>query len=242
MRSRLILSILIFTLAGLACNFPLQTPPAAASPSPTVPVPPAATATPTLLVASHYFFVEEFDAEFSGWSTVVTRGDVDLLDLQTKNGALVFDIGARNLSAISFLPTSLVKNVWIDLRVLNPGGTEFAVNMACRYNRDEGWYQFEIFNSGLFNLYFVTWDDNLKPEPTLLAKGGSDAMRFIPQANTLSMICNDRTLSLFVNGKLAASYEDNEYVLAAGQVGIGVSSFDDIPAVVAFDWLKLETP
>ena len=244
MNARLIFPILILTLAGLACNLPMlaSTPPAAASPSPTLFVPPAATATPTLLAASHYFFEEEFDSELTGWSTVVTSGDVDLLDLQTKNGALVFDIGDQNLTAFSFFQTSIYKNVWIDLRVTNRGGTEHAVNIVCRYNKEEGWYQFQIFNSGLFNLYYMSWDDNLKPEPILLAKGVSDAMRFAPASNDLSVICNGRALSLYVNGKLAVSYEENQYVLPAGQIGIGVSSFDEIPVVVQFDWMKLETP
>lgn len=242
MKSRLTLACLLLTLAGLACNFPLQTPPAAASPSPTLSAPPALTATPTLLAASHYFFEEQFDADPTGWSTVVTSGDVDLLDLQTKNGALVFDIGDQDLTALSFFQTSIYKNVWIDLHVTNRGGTDHAVNVICRYDKEEGWYQFQIFNSGLFNLYYMSWDENLKPQPTLLAKGGADTMRFAPSSNDLSVICNGRVLSLYVNGRMAVTYEENQYVLPAGQVGIGISSFDEIPVVVQFDWMKLETP
>ena len=244
MNARLIFPILILTLAGLACNLPMlaSTPPAAASPSPTLSAPPALTATPTLLAASHYFFEEQFDADPTGWSTVVTSGDVDLLDLQTKNGALVFDIGDQDLTALSFFQTSIYKNVWIDLHVTNRGGTDHAVNVICRYDKEEGWYQFQIFNSGLFNLYYMSWDENLKPQPTLLAKGGADTMRFAPSSNDLSVICNGRVLSLYVNGRMAVTYEENQYVLPAGQVGIGISSFDEIPVVVQFDWMKLETP
>ena len=244
MKSRLTLACLLLTLAGLACNLPMpaSTPPAAASPSPTLSAPPALTATPTLLAASHYFFEEQFDADPTGWSTVVTSGDVDLLDLQTKNGALVFDIGDQDLTALSFFQTSIYKNVWIDLHVTNRGGTDHAVNVICRYDKEEGWYQFQIFNSGLFNLYYMSWDENLKPQPTLLAKGGADTMRFAPSSNDLSVICNGRVLSLYVNGRMAVTYEENQYVLPAGQVGIGISSFDEIPVVVQFDWMKLETP
>lgn len=245
MNARLIFIILLLTLAGLACNLPMpaSTPPAAASPSPTLSAPAAtATATPIPLAAAHYFFEEEFDSELTGWSTVVTSGDVDLLDLQVKEGFLVFDIGDQNLTALSFFQTSIYKNVWIDLRVTNRGGTEHAVNVICRYDKEEGWYQFQIFNSGLFNLYYMSWDENLKPQPTLLAKGGSDTMHFAPSSNDLSVICNGRVLSLYVNGRMAVTYEENQYVLPAGQIGVGVSSFDEIPAIVQFDWMKLETP
>jgi hypothetical protein len=172
----------------------------------------------------------------------VTSGDVDLLDLQTKNGALVFDIGDQDLTALSFFQTSIYKNVWIDLRVTNRGGTDHAVNVICRYDKEEGWYQFQIFNSGLFNLYYMLWDENLKPQPTLLTQGVSNAMRPNDAANDLSVICNGRVLSLYVNGRMAVTYEENQYVLPAGQIGIGVSSFDEIPVVVQFDWMKLETP
>lgn len=240
MKERLIFSILILTLASLACNLPLQTPSAAASPSPTVVIAPAATVTPTPLKARHYFFEEEFTGDFLGWSTVVTNGDPGLLDLRTQDGFLVFDIGQKNLNALSFFQGGAYKNVWIDLRVLNHDKMEYAVNMICRYDKEEGWYQFDIFNSGLFNLYYMTWDEDLKPEPTLLAKGGSNAMR--SDSNVLTMVCNDRILSLYVNGKRTVSYEENQYALRAGQVGIGVSSFDDIPVVVKLDWIKLETP
>lgn len=240
MKIRLALALLILTLAGLACNLPASTPPTAASPSPTVFVRPALGATPTPLKARHYFLEEEFTGDFLGWSSIVTSGDPDLLDLRTLDGFLVFDIGERNLNALSFFQAGAYKNVWIDLRVVNADSAGFAVDLICRYNKDNGWYQFEVFNSGLFNLYYMSWDEELKAEPTLLTKGGSNAMR--SDSNVLSMVCDDRILSLYVNGQLAVSYEENQYALRAGQVGVGVSSFEAIPLVVQFDWMKLETP
>jgi len=240
LKARPLLPILILTLAGLACNLPLQTPPAAVSPSPTGSALPAATAAPTSLVASHYFFEEEFSGDFLGWSTVVTRGDADLLDLQTKEGALAFDIGGKRLRAFTLFQGGLYKNVRMDARVVHPHDTDFAADLICRYSKGEGWYQFEVFNSGLFNLYHMKWDEYLKPVPTLLAQGGSPAMR--PDANILTMLCQERMLSLYVNGQMAVSYEENQYALALGQVGIGVSSFDAIPLVINFDWVKLATP
>lgn len=247
MKFRLTLALLILTITGLACNLPALTQTAspssiAASPSPTVAVPPAVTVTPTLLKARHYFFEEEFTGDLTGWSTVVTNGEPDLLDLRVQEGFLAFDIGDKNLTALSFFQGGSYKNVWIDLRVVNPGGTRHAVNVICRYNKEEGWYQFEVFHSGLVNLYFISWDENLKPQPTLLTEGVSSAMRAGDSANELSMVCNDRTLSLYINGALAVSYEENQYVLRAGQMGFGVSSFGEIPVVVKFDWMKLETP
>ena len=248
MKIRLTLTLLVLTLTGLACNLPLQmaspqgTPPPAASPSPALPVPPAATATPTLLAAQHYFFEEDFNTDLDGWSTVVTSGDVDLLDLRAANGFLVFNIGDQNLNALSFFQAGMYKNVWIDLRVTNPGGTQHAVNIVCRYSKMEGWYQFEIFNSGLANLYYMAWDKALKPQPTLLAEGGSDAMPGGNTANLFSVICKDRQLSLYINGRMVITYQENQYVLPVGQVGIGVSSFEEIPVMVEFDWMKLETP
>lgn len=240
MKARLFPAILILTLASLACNLPLPTPPAVASPSPTRALPPAVTATWTPLAAPHYFFEEEFAGDFLGWSTVVTRGEADLLDLQTKNGALVFDIGGKKLNAFSLFQGGLYKDVRIDARLVSPDEAGFAANLICRYSKGEGWYQFEVFNSGLFNLYHMKWDEHLSPVSTLLARGGSSAMR--SDANVLTMLCKERMLSLYINGQAAITYEENQYALALGQVGLGVSSFDEIPIVVSFDWVKLAAP
>ena len=242
MKFRLTLALLVLIFAGLACSLPASPSSTAAGPSPTFPAPSSVTATPTPLTARHYFFEEEFTGDFLGWKTQVTSGDASLLDLATKDGYLVFDIGQKNLNALAFFQAGAYKNVWIDLRVVNQGGTGYAMDLLCRYDNVQGWYQFEVFNSGLFNLYYMQWDSDMHPQATLLTKGGSNAMRPGAAPNDLTMICKDRTLSLYIKGELVISYEENQYALRAGQVGIGVSSFEEIPVVVKLDWMKLETP
>jgi hypothetical protein len=242
MKPRLTFLLPFLTTALLACNLPLPPSPAAASPSLTVITAPAASAMPTLLAAQHYFFQEDFSADPSGWSTVVTSGDPDLLDLRAIDGSLVFDIGAKNLDTLSLFQTTLYKNIWLDVKLVNSGGTAYAADLVCRYNKEEGWYQAEVFQSGAYNLYYMTWTEDMKPSPLLLADGVSDVMKPGSTPNILSLICKERTLSLYINGRLAVSYVDNQYVLSTGQVGIGVASFEKIPVRVSVDWVKFETP
>lgn len=244
MKLRLILPLLFLTLAGLACNLPASATPVAASPSPAIPTVEVATATPvpTPLKARHYFFEDDFDGDFLGWVTNVTSGDPGLLSINTQQGSLVFDVGQKKLNALAFFQAGAYKNVWIDLRVVNRSETSHAVDMICRYDEDDGWYQFEVFETGLFNLYYVKWDSDQNPQMKLLTKGGSSTMRTGKAANDLTMICKDRLISLYVNGVLAVSHEENQYALHAGQVGIGITTFDEAPVIVALDWFKLETP
>lgn len=242
MKNRLTLAIFVLTIAGLACNLPASTPPVAASPSPTLFIPPAATANVTPLAPARAFFEENFNTDVTDWSALVTSGDVDLLDLRVQKGFWVFDIGGRDLNALAFYQPNIYKNVRMDFRVKDQGGTAHAIHAVCRYTKEEGWYQFEIFNSGLYNLYYFVWDEDMKPKSTLLLKGASDAMREGLAGNEFSVICNERALTLYVNGQMAASYVDNQYVLRAGQIGLGVSSFEQLPVRVEFDWVKFVLP
>jgi hypothetical protein len=60
--------------------------------------------------------------------------------------------------------------------------------------------------------------------------------------NEYTFICNERNLILEVNGVETNSYTDNQFVFREGQVGIGLSSFRDLPVKVEFDWVKISEP
>jgi hypothetical protein len=45
-----------------------------------------------------------------------------------------------------------------------------------------------------------------------------------------------------INGVETRTYTDNQFVLRDGQVGIGLSSFRDVPVKVEFDWVKISQP
>ena len=242
-----LLLILPLLLASLACGLGIPTPTSpptvTVSPSPNPPSPTTSPPEPTATFApSTRYFINNFDTDVSDWSTIVTSGEAGLLDLRVEKGFWVFDLGGRNLHVFALYQPEVYKNVRINLSVINRGDNANSLSVICRYKEKEGWYQYEIFNSGLYNLYYVVWDKDKHPSPTLLADGGSNAIRQGKDFNEISVICDERDLKLFVNGQLTQSYTDNQFVLRDGQIGIGVSSFNRLPVRLDFDWLKISVP
>ena len=60
--------------------------------------------------------------------------------------------------------------------------------------------------------------------------------------NEYTFICNDRNLIIQINGFDTRTYTDNQFVFRDGQIGVGASSFDDVPVKVEFDWVKISEP
>jgi hypothetical protein len=47
---------------------------------------------------------------------------------------------------------------------------------------------------------------------------------------------------LYINGTETRVFEDNQYVLRKGKIGISASSFDQLPVIVEYDWVKISEP
>jgi hypothetical protein len=187
------------------------------------------------------FFTEEFDGDISNWTYFTTKNDTKADDSGVQpvaeNGFLVMDI-SKNLNVYAIYEANVYENVRLDVRVDNRGTNNNNINLVCRYS-DEGWYEIAIANNGLYWLYAY---NGAKGSYTRLADGGSNKIKAGKEVNEYTFICNDRNLILEINGFETNSYTDNQYVFRDGQVGVGLSSFKDIPVKVEFDWVKISEP
>ena len=256
---RRLLFLLLLLSTSLACGIPAGIPPLpfdldsrvtpAGPDNPTPGAAPTVTSTPTgqlptpkpLPTGSSRYFRDDFNSARMDWKTFVTSGEAGLFDLRVEEGFLVFDLGGREINAFALYQPEVYKNVRMDVRVANRGEAAYRVSLICRYDEEEGWYQFDVFNTGLYNIYYFDWNEDKQADPTPLAEGGSDAMR-VDGSNELTVVCNDRDLSLFINGSEARTLSESIYFLRDGQVGVGVSSFTQLPALVGFDWLMVSLP
>ncbi|HLA05842.1 MAG TPA: hypothetical protein VJ022_00240, partial [Anaerolineales bacterium] len=59
-----------------------------------------------------------------------------------------------------------------------------------------------------------------------------------------SLICKDKTISMFINGQeiKQSPFTDNKYGLREGSVGFNVSSLGVVPVIVEVDWFKISEP
>ncbi len=195
--------------------------------------------------AAQDFFTEEFEGDISNWSYFNILGSNETnesaLTLETDGGYLVFDIPTKQLYTYVMYDPYDYKNVAIELRAENRGANNNAISMVCRYS-DEGWYEINIQNSGLYNILAATYNASGEVVYSRIADGGSNKIKVGKDINEYKMICKERTITLYINGYETRTIDDNKYVLRDGQIGFSVSSFSDPTVKVEVDWVTISEP
>ena len=254
-------------LVGLACSAlsgggtpPTQPPPPTQEPvqvlpteslpeptevPPTESLPPTATEPP--VPQAQQFFTEEFDNPLSGdWNTLTVTGsdkaDPDKVTVEAENGNLVWNFDSEEVYYYLFYNAFDYEDVRLDVRADNRGRNNNLVSLICRYNADEGWYEFNIANSGIYVVYYgyETSDGSIAYDR--IANGGSLAIKQGKEVNEYGISCKDNELTLYINGKEEISLTENKYGLRSGQVGISVSSLNVLPILIEMDWVKISEP
>jgi hypothetical protein len=202
-------------------------------------------ATQTEAPSAQEYYTEEFDGDISNWSYFNIFGSKDTdesgLTLETDSGYLVFDIATKELYTYVMYDPYNYKDVAIELRAENRGTNNNAISTVCRYG-EEGWYEINIQNNGLYKIFAATFNDSGDIVYNFLADGGSNKIKVGKDINEYRMICKDRSITLYINGFETRTIEDNQFVFRDGQVGFSVSSFSDPTVKVDIDWVKISEP
>ena len=247
--------VVLLLLVSLACKFvvpgnatqaPATEPPVTAPPVQTQePATTVATEAPAAQSSAEQFFTEEFDGGIDNWSRLNVTGskdtNVDGLKIETANSHLVFDFSTKELYAYLFYQPYNYGDVAVEASVENRGTNDNQISLVCRYS-DEGWYEFNVANSGLYNILYGSKNASGVFGYARLADGGSKKIKSGKDVNTYKIICKGHRLSLYINGIETKSLDDNQYVLRDGKVGISVSSFKNLPVKVEYDWVKISQP
>ena len=256
--------VVVIAMVSLAClggsEEPAPEPPPPAE-EPAAPAEPAQPEEPTQAEApaeppqaeAQEFFTEEFDAGNENWSFFVVDGSKNVPEfagdelednssLYTEDGLLVFDINDKYQWVYAFYDPYEYKNVSLEVVAENRGVNNNNVSLICRYTEDEGWYEFNIANNGLYWIYHAIINSDNQVVYSKLADGGSNRVKQGKDINTYAITCEERTLTLYVNGKETRQLDDNNFVLRGGQVGVSVSSFDLLPVKVEFESIDISEP
>jgi hypothetical protein len=241
-------------LLGLLLLTACQASPAAttrppASPTRHAPTPRPATGTPTpvpppTLTATPppRFFTEEFETVPAYWSTLYASGGSGGTDVLNRGGKLRFELYDQNTWAYTIFGVYEYEAVHIEARVENLASDVNYVGLLCNYNEQAGWFEFNLSFDGSYTLLFGQWLAEgiarytpILDEPSLyiLTEGGG---------NEMGLDCYEDTVQLYFNGKLFRKLDVSRFDHPRGKVGLAVASFDDLPVIVAFDWVKVEEP
>lgn len=190
------------------------------------------------------FFTEQFDGDISNYSYFefhekYKRAKVDeKITPTTKNGFLVFDLQKKNKWVYVTYDPYTYTDVRLDLTADNRGKNNNNVSLICRYS-DEGWYELNIANSGLYDISaYLTSENNY----FAIANGGSKEIKTGKYSNDYTFICDGDELTVGVNGIEVYKITDTKYRLREGKVGFGVSSFNVTPILVEVDSFQVSQP
>jgi hypothetical protein len=249
----LVLASVILISSILACgSTPTATPtdtsvPVATSAPTSSPVP----ATPT----APAYYTENFDQDTGRWSyfvvdasarneapAVLAPADIRDVSVKVTNGRMTFDLGGKNLWVYLNYDSYQYDDVRLDVVAENRGVNNNSVSLICRYSKADGWYEFNVANSGLYNILYAHFTPDDKVVYSRLADGGSNKIKQGKEINEYGISCRGHTLTLYINGFETRRIDDNQYVLRTGKVGISTSSFDILPIKVEFDSVKISKP
>jgi hypothetical protein len=200
------------------------------------------TAAPAPAPAVSKFFTEEFDQDpGSDWTVDIlgpgADANKDSVKTEFSNGNLRIELPKEDLYYYYTYSGFSYDNVRIDLRADNRGVNTNNISLTCRVGSD-GWYEWSVGSGGDWYLYAVTDKYNL------LTNGGTNFLKQGKDVNEFTMICKDKQISMFVNGKeiKQSPVTDNKYGLREGSVGFNVSSLNVTPVIVELEWFKISEP
>ena len=207
--------------------------PAAAEPT----QPPVPTDEP--VAESQPYYTEEFDYVPENWYYDVLVGNEDKADISVDKGKLTFTIEDYDTYAYVFYEDYIYTDVYIEASATNRGNNDNMVTLVCRYS-DAGFYEVNITNGGLYDIY--AYVETMDIGYVRLYNGGSRNINMGLKSNTFAMTCEGNEISLYINGVLERTIEDNKYNMPEGLIGVGVSSFDALPVIVDFEYVSIDVP
>ena len=241
----------LFVILITACQSATPTPVATLLPTATVPpsqtpIPvtdtpqPTATQTlePTLLPR---LFTNEFDSPLAGW-TILQTGNETAPVIKTENSSLILQMDAPFVWAYAVYDAQEYDTIRIDARVTNQAGSPSSIGLICRYNETEGWLEYNVSTDGTYSLLYGNWLASGIAEYLPILDGASNLIQPIGAAQEISMVCSGTTVSLLVNQTVVRNADVSRFELANGKIGITVSSFENIPVIAAFDWVRVSEP
>jgi len=187
------------------------------------------------------FYVEEFDGDLSNFTYDVLNfgnGSTDDATIDAEDSALKFVNDNEQLYTYVYYEPYTYSDVRIDIEAENLATSNNSITLLCRYDPDLGWYEYNIDNDGEWTLYY--YDNVVAQKYVQLYDGGSTAIKMGRDTNTYTMVCQGQEISLYINGVFTHTFEHKD--LKEGQIGFGVSSYDDYPVRVNVNWLEISEP
>lgn len=201
---------------------------------------------PTATIGPADFFKEEFDNGLGNYNfflvdaynSSIHYDPNEKADVSTANGTLNFNLNDYYIYYYLTYRPFWYTDVRLDVQIDNYGNNKNLVSLICRYDKQLGWYEFNLNSGGMWQILY--YDAIVMKGYTVVADGASTKIKMGKDSNTYTAICKGKTLSLYINGSLVKSIDDKN--LDKGLVGLGISSFDSYPVIMQVPWFQISKP
>jgi hypothetical protein len=166
----------------------------------------------------------------------------DKVTVESDNGKLVWNFDSKWVYYYLFYNAYDYEDVRVDLRADNRGRNNNNISLICRYDPEVGWYEFNIANNGLYDIFYAEVTESGSIAYNRIANGGSNAIKQGKEVNEYAISCQGDELTLYINGTEVKQVNEKNYGLRSGQVGMSVSAFDVLPILIEMDWVKISEP
>jgi len=244
-----VIVLLFILLSACQTATPEPTPTAAPTATPLPPTPIPATETSTPIPTPTFtpeppaqFFTEEFDNAPVYWSTLTASGDGSRVEILNENSKLTFELYNPNAWLYAVYGAHEYDTVHIEARIESTGSNTNYMGLVCNYKEQEGWLEFNISSDGSYTILYGEWLGEGVASYTPIADGISEYINPGNATNEIGLDCLDDTLQLYINGKLFRNLDVSRFELEGGKVGLAVASFEDLPVILGFDWVRVSEP
>jgi len=184
-------------------------------------------------------FDEEFNGNLPYWAFLQIDNGQPFPGPRVEAGYLVFDLTAPNQWVYALYGGQNYQNVRVDAQVEVRAG-DGALGVVCRYSEKNGWYEFNIYSDQTYMLLYGQWLTQGIAHYTPMYHGDSEKIK--SGANQIGLLCDGNILTPFINGVQMRIWDEQKFGLKDGRIGISASSFNNIPFMIAYDWVRVSVP
>ncbi len=227
------------TPTPVAPLFPTETPlptpvPATDTPAPTPTPEPTATPFPR-------FFTTEFDGSLAGW-VILQAGNEATPTISMENNQLSLQMDAPYTWVYGLYGTQDYDNVRLDTKFVNHAMSPASIGLICHYSDTDGWFEYNVTTDGTYNLLYGKWLSSGVADYLPILDGSSNAIQQSGMEQTIGMICSGTTVTMLIDDNIIRNADVSRYELTDGKVGVTASSYENVPVIASFDWLKVSEP
>jgi hypothetical protein len=185
------------------------------------------------------FFTDEFNSDLGAWVSFQTSGK-EAPPVKLENDFLRIDFASPNTWYYAIHNAHEYSNVFVSAKFSGtPAGS---LGVICDYSESKGWYEFNIASDGTYSILFGHWLVQGIAQYTPIAVDDSEYLKAGKLSYEIGLICQGDTLFPHINGKLFRKIDVARYGLNEGKIGITLSSFEEVPMIATFDWVKVDEP